>query len=87
MTDNYINLQAIVTNFKLTVENKIEAWKIVYLLIDNAPIKYNQFVSHRAGYPVYISEEGNLNVCMLGDRLEINFPNGKSKNVWFERND
>lgn len=83
MTDNYINLQSVITNCKLTVKNEIEAWKIVYLLIDNCDIKYDKFISHRAGYPVYVSEEDNINVCVLGDRLEINFPNGKSKNIWF----
>ena len=83
MTNKYTNLQTVIYNCKLTVENELEAWKIVYSLSDNAPIKYNQYVSHRAGYPVYTSEQDNLNVCVLGNRLEINFHNGESKNVWF----
>ena len=46
MTNKYTNLQTVIYNCKLTVENELEAWKIVYSLIDNAPIKYNQYVSH-----------------------------------------
>ena len=40
-----------------------------------------------AGYPIYYSTADGVNayICDLGDRLEVNLPNGDSVNIWIER--
>jgi hypothetical protein len=42
--------------------------------------------SERAGYPVYYSTAAGVNAWIsdLGDRLEVNLPDGKSVNIWVE---
>ena len=41
------------------------------------------FRSERAGYPVYSGREFYNYVCDLGDRLEVNFVDGDTLNIWF----
>ena len=40
--------------------------------------------SERAGYPVYSDAKDFYNyVCDLGNRLEVNFIDGDTLNIWF----
>lgn len=44
----------------------------------------DEFRTKRAGYPVYFDTSGFYNyVCDLGDRLEVNFVDGDTLNIWF----
>lgn len=42
--------------------------------------------SKRAGYPIYHSTADGVNAWIsdLGNRLEVNLPDGKSVNIWIE---
>ena len=46
---------------------------------------YDVESSIRAGYDIYRNAENyNVYVCELGDRLEFNFSDEKSLNVWYD---
>ena len=62
-----------------------EAWEIVNSIF---PGDYAEDAAStaRAGYPVYRgTAERRAYVCDLGDRLEVNLPNGRSINVWIRK--
>ncbi|MCM1368244.1 MAG: hypothetical protein NC184_05510 [Roseburia sp.] len=42
--------------------------------------------TERAGYKIYYStaEDVHAYICDLGDRLEVNTPDGKSTNIWID---
>ena len=42
--------------------------------------------SKNAGYPIYRSRdpESNAYICDLHDRLELNYDDGRSENIWIE---
>lgn len=42
--------------------------------------------SERAGYPIYYSTAAGVNAWIsdLGNRLEVNLPDGKSVNIWIQ---
>lgn len=63
----------------ITVTNRTDLWLIANALMPNA-IK-NEFESERAGYPVYRDNSRGY-ICDLNDRLELNFLDGSSKNIW-----
>ena len=47
--------------------------------------KKDEESSAKAGYSVYRSTVNYYNYfCMLGDRIEVNFSNGKTVNVWIK---
>ena len=70
----------------MTAKNLKEAWSKADELM---PCDYEHSVerSARAGYDVYYSTAEGVAayVCDLGDRLEVNLPNGDSVNIWIER--
>ena len=49
----------------------------------------NGGASNRAGYPVYRSTAGDINAWIsdMGDRLEVNLPDGGSVNIWIEESE
>ena len=50
-----------------------------------APYNKDEKSSAMAGYPVYRSIENHYDYfCLLGDRIEVNFSNGKTVNVWIK---
>ena len=54
--------------------------------LDVAPgVEYDSDRSERAGYPIYRNPETGTYICSLGDRYEVNTPDGKSQNFWFDR--
>ena len=65
--------------------NKAAAWEMVDEIFPTDYIK-NEGKSSRAGYDIYTStaDDETAYICDLGDRLEVNFSNGKSVNVWFD---
>lgn len=74
----------------LTVTNEMNAWEIVTLFFPNCSFDKAECKSKRAGYSVYEVHQHDEDmwngdyVCSLGDRLEINFGNGFSKNIWIK---
>ena len=70
----------------MTAKNPKEAWSKADELM---PCDYMYSVerSARAGYDIYYSTAEGVAayVCDLGDRLEVNLPNGDSVNIWIER--
>ena len=68
----------------MTVKNINEAWAKVNEIF---PSDYNEDVaaSERAGYKIYRSSINHYDyICDLGDRLEINFTDGSTVNIWVE---
>lgn len=72
----------------LAVADRHEAWKLVTLLTRHEFV-YDSFRSERAGYPVFYDTDidSKAYVCDIGDRLEINYTDGKSQNIWFRFED
>ena len=72
----------------MKVQTKEAAWQYVN---EAFPTDYheNLIKSKNAGYPIYDSNLGDEHgfICDLGDRLEINFPDGHTCNVWIETPD
>lgn len=68
----------------MTVKNINEAWAKVNEIF---PSDYNEDVaaSERAGYKIYRSSINHYDyICVLGDRLEVNFADGSTVNIWVE---
>lgn len=68
----------------MTVKSIQEAWDEVNKIF---PYDYekDETASKNAGYPVYYStasDHQNNWISDLGNRLEVNFEDGKSVNVW-----
>lgn len=72
----------------MKVMNREAAWAEVNKIF---PTDYekNGEASNRAGYPVYRSTAGGINAWIsdMGDRLEVNLPDGKSVNIWIEESE
>lgn len=80
MTNNANTLTNVILKCKLTANSRSSAFEIAYQLLDEV-FSYNSFKSDEAGYPIYTCESGAY-VCDLEDRIEVNFANGLSKNIW-----
>ena len=80
MTNNVEVLTNVILKCKLTANSRSSALEIAYQLLDEV-FSYNSFKSERAGYPIYTCDSGSY-VCDLEDRIEINFANGLTKNIW-----
>lgn len=69
----------------LKVDNKEAAWNLANRLF---PTDYelDEERSQRAGYKIYHTTNPDMNAWIsdLGDRLELNYPNGSSENIWIE---
>ena len=65
----------------ITVDSKFSAWKLVNRLTNSICHKDDE-ASKRAGYDVYTDENKNIHVSDLGVRLEINYANGITENIW-----
>ena len=80
MTNNAEILTSVILKCKLTANSRNSAIESAQQLLDEV-FNYDNFKSERAGYPVYTCESGAY-VCDLEDRIEVNFSNGLSKNIW-----
>lgn len=70
----------------MKVWSKKEAWELANRLFPTDYEKDEQS-SERAGYPTYRSTaEGHYYdyICDLNDRLELNYSDGRSENIWIE---
>ena len=69
----------------IRVSTKKEAWRVADALFPGDYEK-NSLLSDRAGYPVYQSTAiySDSRISDLGDRLELNFDNGDSLNIWID---
>lgn len=69
----------------LKVDNKKAAWDLANRLF---PTDYalDEERSKNAGYNIYHTTNTEMNAWIsdLGDRLELNYPNGSSENIWIE---
>lgn len=69
-----------------TVSSVKEAWELANYMV-NGKLERCSLKTERAGYPIYeiVNPSGDYledYVCDLGDRLEVNFNNGSTKNIW-----
>ena len=69
----------------MTVTSKRKAWQAPDEIFPTDYMKDDQR-SERAGYPVYYStlEGCTAYICDLGDRLEVNLPDGHTVNIWID---
>ena len=69
----------------MTVTSIRDAWAEVQKIF---PTRYEHDAnrSERAGYPIYYSTASDVNAWIsdLGNRLEVNLPDGKSVDIWIE---
>ena len=69
----------------MTVTSIRDAWAEVQKIF---PTRYEHDASRseRAGYPIYYSTASGVNAWIsdLGNRLEVNLPDGKSANIWIQ---
>lgn len=71
---------------ELRVSSTKEAWELASRLF---PTDYekDEDRSSRAGYPIYYSTAEGMNAWIsdLNNRLELNYSNGESENIWIEQ--
>lgn len=69
----------------MTVKNITEAWTMADKLFPT-DYMHDSVSSSRAGYPIYRSTFNGCNAWIsdLGNRLEINFDNGETVNIWID---
>lgn len=69
----------------IRVSNKKEAWRLANVLFPTDYVK-DEKRSENAGYGIYFSTANNTNAWIsdLNDRLELNYPNGSSENIWID---
>ena len=69
----------------MTVTSIRDAWAEAQKIF---PTRYEHDASRseRAGYPIYYSTASDVNAWIsdLGNRLEVNLPDGKSVNIWIQ---
>lgn len=69
----------------MTVTSIRDAWAEVQKIF---PTRYEHDASRseRAGYPIYYSTASDVNAWIsdLGNRLEVNLPDGKSVDIWIQ---
>ena len=69
----------------MTVTSIRDAWAEVQKIF---PTRYEHDASRseRAGYPIYYSTAASVNAWIsdLGNRLEVNLPDGKNVNIWIK---
>lgn len=66
----------------IEVSNIDEAWYVAVAILPGTWVE-DKDKSDRAGYPILVSDEHpNSYICSLSDRLEVNFNDGSTKNIW-----
>lgn len=67
----------------MTVKTMSKAFMIAHNKI--GAFELDEEASSKAGYNIWRSvARYNDYICELGDRLEINYANGKSENIWID---
>ncbi len=69
----------------MTVTSIKDAWTEVGKIFPT-DYEYSTERSERAGYPIYYSTAASVNAWIsdLGNRLEVNLPDGKSVDIWIQ---
>lgn len=69
----------------MNARTKAEAWKLVDSIFPT-DYDYNSVLSADAGYSIYTPTVENINAWIsdLGNRLEVNMPDGETTNVWID---
>ncbi len=69
----------------MTVTSIKDAWTEAGKILPT-DYEYSAERSERAGYPIYYSTAAGMNAWIsdLGNRLEVNLPDGKSVNIWIQ---
>ena len=69
----------------MTVTSIRDAWAEVRKIFPT-DYEYSTERSEQAGYPIYYSKAGGVNAWIsdLGNRLEVNLPDGKNVNIWIK---
>ena len=69
----------------MTVTSIRNAWEEVRKIFPT-DYEYSTERSERAGYPIYYSKASGVNAWIsdLGNRLEVNLPDGKSVDIWIQ---
>ena len=69
----------------MTVTSIRDAWAEVRKIFPT-DYEYSTERSERVGYPIYHSKASGVNAWIsdLGNRLEINLPDGESANIWIQ---
>ena len=69
----------------MTVTSIKDAWIEVNKIFPT-DYEHDTSRSERAGYPIYYSTAAGVNAWIsdLGNRLEVNLPDGQSVNIWIE---
>lgn len=64
-----------------------DAWTAAQKIF-HTDYEYDTIRSARAGYPIYHSTADGVNAWIsdLGNRMEVNLPDGKTVNIWIEAN-
>lgn len=62
-----------------------EAWELANRLFPTDYV-HDEYGSNNAGYPIYMStqEGSNAHISDLNTRLELNYDDGRSENIWIE---
>lgn len=83
MTSNVSDLQNVIFACGLKVCRLRDAFQVAHMLISGDILSKDEYRSSRAGYDIYTVSDGGW-VADLGDRLEVNFSDGRSKNIWYD---
>ena len=69
----------------MTVTSIRDAWAEVRKIFPT-DYEYSTERSERVGYPIYHSKASGVNAWIsdLGNRLEVNLPDGESANIWIQ---
>lgn len=69
----------------MKVKTEVDAWKLTNRIFPGA-YELDPESKNSAGYPIYRSTEpeSNAYICGLNDRLELNYDDGHSENIWIE---
>lgn len=68
---------------KIRVVDYDAAYGVAALMVNADDFHKDEQKSRRAGYTILVSEsDPRYYICDLGDRLEVNLPDGKSVNIW-----
>lgn len=70
----------------MTATSTSAAWEAANRIFPSAEYEKDFQASNRAGYPIYRSTDPSVNAWIsdLGNRLEVNLPDGTHRNIWIE---
>ena len=82
----YPRNEAWTTGDKIVVYSEKDAWDVASKYFKDGYTR-DDYLSKRAGYPIYISntESSNAHISDLNTRLEVNLDNGKTINIWINQ--